>query len=226
MLNASPSSQGRYPNAGPLMLARAGIRLIDAPGAPASSSGSKTATGCGSTAAPVFVGERGDRCAAASSASPSSSAQMQEHRDADRRGAGRIRREHRRPRARRDRPADRQHRLPADPRQLPRPPRPDRRPRRPPPPRPESAARLHPRHAAADRRRRRRRRRRARSRAEAGRDPRRHGLGQRRGAALRRRADRPRLPGRPGARAASACWRPASTTRSSPPPAPARTWRC
>src|SRR5690242_2188520 len=33
VLNASPSSQGRYPNAGPLMLAGAGIRLIDAPGA-------------------------------------------------------------------------------------------------------------------------------------------------------------------------------------------------
>jgi uncharacterized membrane-anchored protein len=33
VLNAAPSSQGRYPNAGPLMLARAGVRLIDAPGA-------------------------------------------------------------------------------------------------------------------------------------------------------------------------------------------------
>src|SRR5690349_3571923 len=33
VLNAAPSSQGRYPNAGPLMLAGAGIRLIDAPGA-------------------------------------------------------------------------------------------------------------------------------------------------------------------------------------------------
>jgi uncharacterized membrane-anchored protein len=33
VLNASPSSQGRYPNAGPLMLARAGIKLVDAPGA-------------------------------------------------------------------------------------------------------------------------------------------------------------------------------------------------
>jgi len=32
VLNASPSSQGRYPNAGPLMLAGAGIKLIDAPG--------------------------------------------------------------------------------------------------------------------------------------------------------------------------------------------------
>lgn len=33
VLNASSSSNGRYPNAGPLMLARAGIRLIDAPDA-------------------------------------------------------------------------------------------------------------------------------------------------------------------------------------------------
>ncbi len=31
VLNASPSSDGQYPNAGPLMLARAGIRLVDAP---------------------------------------------------------------------------------------------------------------------------------------------------------------------------------------------------
>jgi len=33
VLNASESSNGRYPNAGPLMLAREGIKLIDAPGA-------------------------------------------------------------------------------------------------------------------------------------------------------------------------------------------------
>jgi len=32
VLNASPSSDGQSPNAGPLMLARAGIRLVDAPG--------------------------------------------------------------------------------------------------------------------------------------------------------------------------------------------------
>jgi uncharacterized membrane-anchored protein len=31
VLNASPSTDGKYPNAGPLMLARAGIRLVDAP---------------------------------------------------------------------------------------------------------------------------------------------------------------------------------------------------
>jgi uncharacterized membrane-anchored protein len=33
VLNASPSSDGQYPNTGPLMLARAGIRLVDAPDA-------------------------------------------------------------------------------------------------------------------------------------------------------------------------------------------------
>ncbi|HVX32034.1 MAG TPA: putative cytokinetic ring protein SteA [Solirubrobacterales bacterium] len=32
VVNASPSSDGKYPNAGPLMLARAGVRLVDAPG--------------------------------------------------------------------------------------------------------------------------------------------------------------------------------------------------
>jgi uncharacterized membrane-anchored protein len=31
VLNAAPSSSGRYPNAGPLMLAHSGIRLLDAP---------------------------------------------------------------------------------------------------------------------------------------------------------------------------------------------------
>jgi uncharacterized membrane-anchored protein len=33
VLNAAPSSSGRYPNAGPLMLAGAGIALLDAPDA-------------------------------------------------------------------------------------------------------------------------------------------------------------------------------------------------
>jgi len=31
VLNAAPSSSGRYPNAGPLMLVRSGVRLLDAP---------------------------------------------------------------------------------------------------------------------------------------------------------------------------------------------------
>jgi uncharacterized membrane-anchored protein len=34
VVNVSQSSDGRYPNAGPLLLVRAGIRLLDAPGAP------------------------------------------------------------------------------------------------------------------------------------------------------------------------------------------------
>jgi uncharacterized membrane-anchored protein len=34
VVNVSPFSTGRYPNAGPLLLARAGVRLIDAPAAP------------------------------------------------------------------------------------------------------------------------------------------------------------------------------------------------
>ncbi len=34
VVNASPSSDGKYPNAGPLMLVRAGIRVVDAPEAP------------------------------------------------------------------------------------------------------------------------------------------------------------------------------------------------
>jgi uncharacterized membrane-anchored protein len=33
VLNAAESSDGRYPNAGPLMLVRAGVKLVDAPGA-------------------------------------------------------------------------------------------------------------------------------------------------------------------------------------------------
>jgi len=34
VVNVAPSSTGRYPNAGPLLLTRAGVRLIDAPDAP------------------------------------------------------------------------------------------------------------------------------------------------------------------------------------------------
>src|SRR5215212_5723978 len=34
VVNVAPFSTGRYPNAGPLLLARAGVRLVDAPAAP------------------------------------------------------------------------------------------------------------------------------------------------------------------------------------------------
>ncbi len=34
VVNVAPSQSGRYPNPGPLLLVRGGVRLIDAPGAP------------------------------------------------------------------------------------------------------------------------------------------------------------------------------------------------
>src|SRR5688572_29284071 len=34
VVNVAPSTTGRYPNAGPLLLTRAGVHLVDAPGAP------------------------------------------------------------------------------------------------------------------------------------------------------------------------------------------------
>lgn len=34
VVNVAQSTTGRYPNAGPLLLTRAGVRLVDAPGAP------------------------------------------------------------------------------------------------------------------------------------------------------------------------------------------------
>jgi uncharacterized membrane-anchored protein len=34
VVNVSPSNTGRYPNSGPLIIARAGVRLLDVPGAP------------------------------------------------------------------------------------------------------------------------------------------------------------------------------------------------
>ena len=74
-----------------------------------------------------------------------------------------------------------------------------RRARRRPPARPAGAAALHPRRAPGARRRRRRRQRAARGGLQAGHDRRRHGLGGRGDAALRRRARRARLPRRPRA---------------------------
>ena len=51
VINASQSSNGRYPNAGPLLLARAGILLLDVEDATPSSC-SATVTGCGSRRGP------------------------------------------------------------------------------------------------------------------------------------------------------------------------------
>ena len=224
VLNASESSNGRYPNAGPLMLARAGICLIDAAGGdlfellrdgdPVTIEGGTVRVG----GQEVLNGRvLGVARAGAPARRPAR---------AGRRGAGRLRREHRRPRPPGDRPADRQRRVPGDPRLLPRPPRADRRPRRPPPPRPQGPARLHPRRPPDDRRGRRRRRRGAGGGDEARHDPRRHGLGR----ATRRCAAGPSWSSTPTPTAArpgaSACWGWGSSTRSSPPPGPARTSRC
>ena len=83
---------------------------------------------------------------------------------------------------------------------LPRPSHAGGRPRRRPPARPPCPAPVRTRHASRDRGGRRRRRGAARRGPRAGHDRRRHGLGGRAGAALRRRARRALLPRRPGAR--------------------------
>ena len=209
VINASPSSDGRYPNAGPLLLAHAGVALIDATVAGGDpfellEEGAEVTIEGGV----VSDSEGGEILRGHVLGVEELERRLERAARAGRRGAGRVRREHRRPRAPGDRPADRRDRVPGDQDLLPRPPGADRRPRRSPPARPEGAQRLHPRRAAARRRRRRRRRRLPGSRPEARRDPRRHGLGRRRGAALRRRADRPRLPRRPraGPRAAARRW--------------------
>ena len=221
-LASPPTAATRTP--GPLLLARAGVLLIDVDdGDPFEllRDGERLRIEGGDRQRRRQAGLRRRRARRGRARAPARRAAR-----AGRRGARRIRREHRRPRARRDRPADRRRPVPADPGHLPRPPGADRRPRRPPPPRHQGAARLHPRRPAARRLRRRRRRRGARGGAEARRDPRRHGLGLRRGAALRRRADRPRLSRRPRAgprAAAGARPRPLAGPRRR---GPARTSRC
>ncbi len=92
--------------------------------------------------------------------------------------------------------------------------------------RPAGAAPVHPRRAPGTRRRRRRRERDPRGGLPPGHDRRRHGLRIGGDAPLRGRARRSRLPGRarpgPGAARAARAWR----TRSCRPPARARTSRC
>ena len=164
------------------------------------------ATRCRSIAARCAIGRR-ERSARADCSRPTSSrGELDEQRRAHRRGARRIHREHDGPHPRGGRAALRQRStFPTTDTSFR-----DRhvlivvrgdRPRRD----LRALARLHPRRAPAHRRRRRRRRRGARGGAEARHHPRRHGLGQRRGAALRRRADRPRLSRRRARPGASGC---------------------
>ena len=183
VVNVAASQTGRFPNPGPLLLVRGGVRLIDAPGAPLFdklSDGERRrpcAARASSATAPVSrtaaARRRGARARARGAAEP---------RD---RGARGVRREHDALPARGGPAAHRGDRLPAAGDALPRPPRARRRPRpglqARPRDRPAVCARLQ----AGAHRRRRRRRRAARGGDEAARDRRGHGLGLRRGAPLR-----------------------------------------
>ena len=158
VVNVAQSSTGRYPNPGPLVLARAGVTLIDVPGGPAlrgarrrRPDGDRGRRGCARTGRVLATGRvidlddrhRPDRAPAR----------------AHQRGARRLRDQHDRTRARGGRAAGRPDRPPAGAHRLPRPPRADRRSRHDLPPRPAHPARLHRGHPPGARRRRRRRRR-------------------------------------------------------------------
>ena len=191
VFNVADSQTGRYPNPGPLLLVRGGVRLIDAPGAHA------------------LRGRVRRRAADRARREPLPQRHVPRHRPRARRGRARarprrgpiprdrgtrvVRREHDALPARGGAPARRGGRLPgaADP--LPRPSRAGRRPRARPQARPAHRQAVHPRLQAGADRRGRRRRRAARGRLQAGRDRRRHGLRHRRRAAQRGRGARPRV---------------------------------
>ena len=224
VVNAAPSISGRYPNLGPQILVEAGIPLIDDVGPDVFT---KVSEGDlvrldGET---LYVG---DEVVAKGTA-----ADRRDGRRRDGRGQGRPRRAARGVRGQHDgvpearaRAAARRRRRARDPDQDRRPARAGRGPRLPLPRGPGDAAALHPGVPAGPDRRGRRRRRAAGGRLPAGHDRRRHGLGLRQGAALRRRDRRARLPGRPGARPGAGRAARASRRCSSRPPAPARTSRC
>ena len=201
VVNVAPSTSSRYPNPGPLILARAGVQLVDAVGAPLFEE---------------LVGRRHGRSLRGGTVlGPTGVVAEGEVRTldgADRRSrassrSGSARRSRTSPRTRSTHIRDERELLagrlqdPGPAHGVPRPPRADRRARHRLPARPAGDPALHPRPAAGAGRRRRRRRRAARGRAEARPDHRRHGLGLGQGARVRRRARRARLPGRLGARA-------------------------
>ena len=238
MLNCRPSSSGTYPNLGPLLLVEAGILLVDLPddalfdlvsdGDPLvlirarRRRRERRAAGAEVASAASEVLRRGERARPARGVRAETEARRREVGEALERFAHNTI-EHMRE----------ERELLAGRIELPRfaptsatAPTLRGRARRRPPARPARAAPVHPRHAPGDRRRRRRRRGAAGGGPDAGHDRRRHGLGGRGRAALRRRARRPLLPRRPRARDASA-WRssgcPSSSCRRR---ARARTWRC
>ena len=210
VLNCRASSSGAYPNMGPQLLVEAGILLVDLP--------DDTAVRRAVRRRPARrrrrrAGRAGGRRGAAQGAAARQRRGARPRARArgdgraaqgDRRGAGALRPQHDRAHARGARAAGRRDRAAALRHGLSRPLDARRRARRRTPARPARAAPVHPRHATGDRRGRRRRRGAAGRRPEAGHDRRRHGLGRRGRAALRRRARRAQLSRRARARAASA----------------------
>ena len=183
VINVSPSSDGSYPNAGPLTLVRAGVPLVDVQdrvlfdrlkdGDPLVLDGGRVRV-AGEVVAEGRLLEADELAQRAGRAAPP-------HRQ----GAARLHREHDGPHPRGGRAALGHDRLPRDAHGLPRPPRADRGAGDRPHQGPARAARLHPRRAAragrGGRRRRRDRQGGPAARPRAGR----HGLGPRGDAADR-----------------------------------------
>ncbi len=157
VVNVAPFSTGRYPNGGPLLLARAGVRLVEVPAAPLFEElrdGDVIELSGGEVRLDGSVLASGQELTVAT---------LEERLDdaagEDRRGALRVRREHDRARPRRGRAAARRAGPAGDTDRVPRPPRADRRARDHLPQGPANAAGLHRRRApgAGGGRRRRRR---------------------------------------------------------------------
>ena len=192
VVNVAPSQSGRYPNPGPLQLVRGGVRLIDVDDADLFeelSDGERlTVRGAslfrnGTCLATGRALEEHELAGALLEQQGRVTEALQEFADNTLRylrDEGKL--------------LDGGDRLPRPRDELPRPARARRRAWARVQARPQDRARLRPRLPAGARRRRRRRRSAGGGGLEAGRDRRRHGLGHRRDAPLRRRDPRPRLP--------------------------------
>ena len=225
VVNVSPSSSGRFPNPGPLELVRAGVCLVDAPGADLFE---QVADGETLTVRSGELWRNGTRLA------EGDRAHRGDARDGARRpaepghgGARGVRRQHAPPPARRGEAARRRDRVPAAEDAVPRPARGRRRARAGLQARPPHRAAVHPQLQAGARRRRRRRRRAARDGPEAARDRRRLRLGLRRGAPVAAPScSCTRTPDGRGARRRPPATARAPVRRPSPRPGSARTSRC
>ena len=199
VVNVSPSQSGRYPNPGPLLLVRGGVRLIDVTDAELFdelSDGERLTVRGASlfrNGTCLATGRTLDEHELAAMRSLEQQGRVTEALQDFADNTLRYLREEGRLLTRGDR-------LPAAPDRLPRPACPRRRARPGPQARPPDRAPVRARLPARAGRGRRRRRGAAGGGLEAGRDRRRHGLGHGRDAPLRRRDPRPRLPRGPRAR--------------------------